>query len=244
VRQVDGKRAVLALVTSFVVACGGAAPATTTGATATSASGAGTGAPATAATGGGAASPASNQPNFTDVLAAAKLSQYKVTYKMTVTGAGDTGGEQTWYFKPPRSRFDFSTTAGGQKTTISLFSLPEGTFYCFGTGAVSQCVTASGVGSPLDSNPAATVQRALLENPAQYGATFKETRTIAGQQGLCYAVAASTTFQSGTFCYTKEGLALLSQFTAAGSTISMEATQLSTTVPDSDFVLPSMPANP
>ncbi|MEK7862565.1 MAG: hypothetical protein AAB295_04795, partial [Chloroflexota bacterium] len=53
--------------------------------------------------------------------------------------------------------------------------------------------------------------------------------------------AAATGFSSGSFCYTKEGIALLSQFTVQGATWSMEATNVSTTVPDSDFTLPATP---
>src|SRR6266545_4019691 len=125
----DGKRAALALLVSLVVACGGAAPATTGGATASSggASTAPTAAAATSARASAAVTPAANQPNFADVLAAAKLSQYKITYKITASGGGaeSLSGDQTWYFKPPRSRFDFTTSAGGQKTTMSFFTLPE-----------------------------------------------------------------------------------------------------------------------
>ena len=43
-------------------------------------------------------------------------------------------------------------------------------------------------------------QRALIDHPEQYGATFKETKTIAGQQALCYDVTgtAPSTLSAGT----------------------------------------------
>ena len=79
------------------------------------------------------------------------------------------------------------------------------------------------------------------------GGSYTGMKTIAGQQGLCYDVKATATvatgLSSGNFCYSKEGIALLSQFSAAGSSWSMEATNVSTTVPDSDFALPSKPVN-
>ena len=217
---------------------GAGASAGATAAAATSA--AATTTPATSAAGAG-------QPGFADLLAAAKLSQYKITYKITTSGAGAEAlsGDQTWYFKPPKARFDFSSNFGGQKTTISFFTLPEGSFYCFtAAGAGAQCFGVAGVGSPLDQNVAAQAQSSLLSNPAGYGATFKENKTIAGQQGVCYDVkasAATTAFTAGTFCYSKDGLALLSNFSAQGSTWSMEATNVSLTVPDSDFTLPAKP---
>jgi hypothetical protein len=240
----DGKRAALALMASALVACGGTAPATSS-ATATSASSVAATSPAATAatrpTGTSLALGTANQPTLSDLLNAAPLSQYKVTYRYTVTGADTT--EQTWYSKPPRSRFDFTTGTGTQRMTISTYNLPEGTFFCFGVAPTIQCVGASGVGSPLDSNLAFVVQRALVQNPAQFGGTFQEARTIAGQPGFCYQVTSGVgaAFQSGTFCYTREGLSLFQQFTSQGSSVTMEATQASLTVPDSDFTLPTRP---
>jgi hypothetical protein len=246
---VDGKRAVLALLLTFVVACGGASPASSNGAGASAGAGNGT----AGATGGGSPATAqpgtnSSQPKLLELLSAAKLTSYKVTYKLTATGAGSSfGGEQSWYFKPPKARFDFGMDVGGQKTTISFFSLPEGSYYCFGSGGTSQCLSIKGVGSPLDQNLAASFQQSLVNNPDQYGGTYTGTKTIAGQQGLCYDVKAvatvATGLSAGSFCYSKEGIALLQQFSASGSSWSMEATNVSTTVPDSDFTLPSKPVN-
>ena len=246
-RTVDRKRAVLSLALTLIVSCGGGTAATNTpsGAAGTNpASATGAGTPATAQPGTN-----TGQPKFNEVLASAKLTEYKVTYKLNTTGGGaGFSGEQSWYFKPPRSRFDFGLDMGGQKTTISFFSLPDGQFYCFGTAGTSQCLGIPGVGSPLDQNVAAGFQQSMLQHPDQYGGTFTGTKTIAGQQGLCYDVKATaqvpTAFSAGNFCYSKEGIALLSQFSAAGSSWSMEATNVSTTVPDSDFTLPAKPSTP
>ncbi len=249
--EMDGKRtlAALALGAAFVAACGGAPATTGAGASAAGTQSAATGGAATSAPTNAAAatSAAPSGPKLSDILGAAKLSQYKVTYKITVSGAGADAfsGDQTWYFKPPRSRFDFGMTAGGQKSTISFFTLPEGSSYCMSTGGQATCFTVGGVGSPLDQNLAAVTQRSLIEHPESYGATSTAGRTIAGQQGLCYTVnpvaSAVSGFSTGTFCYSREGIALLSQFSAQGSSWSMEATNVSTTVPDSDFTLPAKP---
>ena len=102
-----------------------------------------------------------------------------------------------------------------------------------------------GIGSPLDQNAAALANRDLVDHPDQWGGTFKETRTIAGAQAYCYDVkslaAASAGVSAGTFCYSKEGVPLLSQFTVQGASWSMEATSFSTTVTDADFALPAKP---
>jgi hypothetical protein len=195
-----------------------------------------------AATAAGTA--AAGAQSLSALLAAGKVKEYKVTYKLTATGGGAEtfSGDQTWYFKPPRSRFDFTTNMGGQSTTMSMFTLPEGSFMCFAAAGQSQCLSAPATGSPLDQNQAILIQRAMVENPGQYGATFSGSKTIAGQQGQCYDVAATAgAFNKGAFCYTKEGIQLSSSFAVQGSTWSMEATNLSTTVPDSDFTLPAKP---
>jgi len=247
----DGKRAVLALMLSVIVACGGSTPAGSAGAGASAAATAGANASGGATSGGGGATTTAatttNGPKLADLLAAGKLAEYKITYRISASGGGADAfsGDQTWYFKPPRARFDFSMDQGGQKTTISFFSLADGTYYCFGTGGSSQCFGVSGVGSPLDQNFAASAQQSLMQHPDQFGASFTSQRSIAGQQGYCYDVksagAAAAAFSAGTFCYSKDGLALLSSFSAGGGNWSMEATNVSTTVPDSDFTLPAKP---
>jgi hypothetical protein len=45
----------------------------------------------------------------------------------------------------------------------------------------------------------------------------------------------------GRYCYSAQGIPLLQRFGVQGGTWSMEATKLATTVPDSDFELPSKP---
>ena len=239
-RNVDGKRASVALLLTLVVSCGGAAPTSNTSA---SASAGATSAATQAGAISTAAATASSQ-SLSELLSAAKVKEYKITYKITATGGGAEAlsGDQTWYFKPPRSRFDFTTNMGGTVTTMSMFTLPEGSFMCFGSAGQSQCLSTPATGSPLDQNQALLTQRAMVDNPGQYGATFTGARAIAGQQGQCYDVAATAgAFSKGSFCYTKEGIQLLSAFTTQGSTWSMEATNLSTTVPDSDFKLPATP---
>lgn len=233
----------MALLLTLVVSCGGAAPTSNTGA---GASAAATSAAAQAGAATAAVTATASAQSLSALLAAGKVKEYKISYKIAATGGGAEAlsGDQTWYFKPPRSRFDFSTNMGGQSTTMSIFTLPEGSFMCFAAAGQSQCLSTPATGSPLDQNQAILTQRAMVDNPGQYGATFTGAKTIAGQQGQCYDVAATAgAFSKGTFCYTKEGIQLSSSFAVQGSTWSMEATNLSTTVPDSDFTLPSKPVN-
>jgi len=245
VESVDGKRALAALVVSLIVAvsCGGATSTTGTASPSSAATAAaqstGTGLPATARP---TASGATGQAQLGELLAASRLSQYKITYRYTV---GTVVSDQSWYFKPPKQRIDFATGSGAQAFVISFYSLPEGSYYCFVVGTAKQCTAIQGAGSPLDQNAGAVFIRSMMQNPSSYAGTFVESRTFAGQAGLCYDVNGTATVvagvSSGRFCYTREGLLLYSSFGPTGSQITMEATNVSTTVPDSDFDLPAKP---
>ena len=54
---------------------------------------------------------------------------------------------------------------------------------------------------------------------------------------------AGGSFSSGAFCYTKDGVPLLSHFAVQGASWTMEATSFSATVADSDFTLPAKPVS-
>lgn len=235
-----GKRALLSVAIAFVIACGSntAATGTATGSA---------GATPAATLGGASAPPAAAQPTgsgavsqarLNEILAAAKLSQYKITYRYTIAGLVS---EQSWYSKPPKQRFDFSTGAGAQALVISYFTLTEGSYYCFTAGTTKQCMAIQGIASPLDQNPAAVFVQSMVQNPGSFAGTFVEAKTIAGQPGLCYDVNGTVAGTSGRFCYTQAGILLYSAFGAAGTQVVMEATNVSTTVPDSDFDLPAKP---
>ncbi|MEP6693878.1 MAG: hypothetical protein ABJB39_04485, partial [Chloroflexota bacterium] len=175
----------VALAFAFVIAasCGGTA--TPSGTTASSAA-----ATSAAATSAASGAPSAGSPSFGQILSSAKASEYKVTYKLTATGGAEGfSGEQSWYFKPPKARFDFTSSASGQTATVSLYALPDGTFMCFGgTGQTAQCIGMSGLDTALQQNPAALYQESFIQHPDQFNGVLVETRQIAGQQAHCYDV--------------------------------------------------------
>ena len=234
------KRSAAVIALAFVIAaCGGGATppgATATGATATSAA---------VATGAASGAPTAGGPSFGQILGSAKATEYKVTYALNATGGGAFSGEQSWYFKPPKARFDFSSSVGGQTAVVSLYALPDGTYMCFGGGGQASCIGMSGLDTALQQNPAAMFQQSMIQHPDQFNGVLVETRQIAGQQAHCYDVkpvnAVTTGLTDGRYCYSAQGIPLLQRFGVQGGTWSMEATKLSTTVPDSDFTLPAKP---
>ncbi len=237
-------RVTTALAAVFLVAaCGGGS---VSGPTASGGAG-GTSAPTSAAATGAATAraTAASGPALAALLSVGKLTEYKVTYKLTATGSGSAfSGEQSWYFKPPKARFDFTSSMGGSDTTMSIFTLPDGSYMCFGTGGTAQCLGTPATGSPLDQNLAVSFQESLVDHPDQWGGTFVESKTIAGQKGQCYdvkSVAGGAGLSQGRFCWSDKGIPLLQSFTSGGGDWTMEATSVSTTVPDSDFELPAKP---
>jgi hypothetical protein len=225
-----GSSAVLVLAFVIASSCGGSATPTATGATATNA------VVATGTTASGA--PSTGGASFGQILGSARTSEYKVTYKLSAAGAG----EQSWYFKPPRARYDFSSNVAGQTSFVSIYALPDGTYMCFGgTGTTAQCIGMSGLDTALQQNPAALFQQSMFQHPEQFNAVLVETRQIAGQQAQCFDVKSTlaATLGDGRLCYSPQGILLLQRFGVGGGALDMEATSLSTTVPESDFTLPA-----
>jgi hypothetical protein len=222
----------LAASAIVLAACGGAAApsgaAATTAAAATS----------TQSTTTTAAAATASGPNIADVLKAGKATTYKATYKWTITAGGQTTtSEQTWYYKAPNSRFDFSAGPGA---TFSVFSLADGTYVCTSAGGQGFCQK-SGDQAAFGQNPAADFALQLQGDPTKFNASFTGTASIAGQQAQCYTVKALAggAFGDVSTCYSSAGVPLKTTINSQGSTLVMEATAFSTTVTDADFKLPA-----
>ena len=187
-----------------------------------------------------AASPAAAAgPNIADLLKAGKASTYKVTYKWSITAGGQTqNAEQTWYYKAPNARFDYSLGQGG---SFSIFALADGTYVCTTAGGTSFCQKSAGP-SAFGQNPAADLALQLQDRPDQFNATFTGSQTIAGQQAQCYTVRSLGTVAAGvgevSSCYSTAGVPLKTAISSQGSSFTMEASAFSTSVTDADFKLP------
>ena len=163
---------------------------------------------------------------------------YKATYKWSITAGGQTQtSEQTWYYKSPNSRFDFSAGPGA---TFSVFSLTDGTYLCTNAGGQAFCQK-SGDQAAFGQNPAADFALQLQGDPSKFNASFAGTQTIAGQSAQCYSVKslAGGAFGDVTSCYSSNGIPLKTTINGQGTTLVMEATAFSTTVTDADFKLPA-----
>lgn len=221
---------VLSAAAVALAACGGAASPAAQAPTATAGSVATSTQSATTTTPGG--------PNIADVLKAGKTTTYKATYTWTISAGGqNTTSTQTWYYKSPNSRFDYSI---GQGASFSIYSLADGTYVCTTAAGSGFCQKASGQAA-FGQNPAADFALQLQGDPSKFSATFTGSQSIAGQQAQCYKVqsVAAGAFSDVSTCYSSSGVPLKTTIGASGSTVTMEATDFSTTVADSDFTLPA-----
>ncbi len=217
-------------------------------AAATSAPGADTTAAPTAAASAAAASPAASAaasasaaagPAFGDLVKSGKLATYKVSYKWTASGQTDSF-TQTWTFKPPKSRVDWTTTSGGATSTFSIYEDGTKAYLCTTDGGQATCLETEGSGLE-GQNQAFALQESFESDPASFNSTYTETRTIAGQKAYCYTVGSAALGGSATSCYTQTGVPMLIEWKAGTEAWSMEATSFSASVSDGDFVLPATP---
>ena len=232
------------IVLLAAAACGGGGTSTSAGATATAAgTAAATAAGTTAAP---AASPAATAkaPSFLDLVGAAKTASYKVTYKWTGTGQGQSiAAEQTWYVMGASSRFDFS----GPEGSISLFDLKDGAYMCISApGQAATCLGPTPKDAALQGNRGAAFSLQVEDKPDQFDPTFEGVRTIAGQSAQCFGlkekvVSGALGLDSGRICYAANGVPLLMESKGAGFDMTFEATAFSTNVTDADFRLPAAP---
>ncbi|MBI2983516.1 MAG: hypothetical protein HYY42_04980 [Chloroflexi bacterium] len=175
-------------------------------------------------------------PPLSALLAGSKGITFRVTYRITVTGAAaGASGTQTWYVKGGASRFDFTIAQG----SASVYVIPDGAFLCSAAGGQAICL-AMPAASALQQNPSAALDVQLHERPDRFTATYEGTRQIVGQTAQCYTVVTASS-GSARVCYTATGIPLFIGSTAPGVTTTMEATDLGTTVSDADLTLPAAP---
>ncbi len=222
----------------FAVACGGGGSQTAPATQAASAEpmAAATSAPTSTIT---ASQPTQAGPKLIDLVKAGRLASYKVTYKWTVSGQGQSmDSQQTWYYKPPKARYDYAL-AGAGGATFSVYALEDGTYFCTNAGGTAFCQKTSAEAA-FQQNAAADFDLQVSGKPDQFSATFTGSKTIAGQQAQCFGVKslAGGAFGDVTSCYSTTGIPLSMQVSSQGSSFSMEATSFSTTVSDADFKLP------
>jgi hypothetical protein len=175
-----------------------------------------------------------------DVAGNLESATFRVTLKFSGDGAADLGeGEMTWYQKPPNTRFDISARSEGEEFSFVMINTPDASYMCTSfPGADGSCFK----GETEDaSNPFAGFTDIVegIDEEITAGDVTVRTRTerkIAGVDAVCWEVESPE--GSGTFCASESGIPLLIEITAPDGNFTLEATDVSTDVSDSDFEPP------
>ncbi len=174
-----------------------------------------------------------NSNEFTDfVNSIGQLNEYKITYKMTTSFNGQTSSSQfTQYKKGNKMRMD---TFG--LSNSSIYYLEEGTYMCNGEGEEITCMEMPEA-DMTDSGQLPSMDPSEFQNNSNI--TPLPDRQIAGQTAKCFSVNFSpvNVSMSAEYCGAN-GILLYVKTTTEEGTIQWEATEFTTSVPDSDFELP------
>jgi hypothetical protein len=162
----------------------------------------------------------------------------KVTYTSTDTAAGETpkASTFTYYSKDKNSRLD---TVDSDGSTTALISTPDITYVC--TSSDQTCIAETGAGASLGGLgvfggvfSGAYIDALISAAEAQGIDVGKSSENIAGTDATCFS--GNDNGDIGKFCFSGDGLMLLSDNTSAdGSSSRIEATSFSSDVSDSDF---------
>ena len=167
----------------------------------------------------------------------------RVTYKITTEEDGDTS-EMEWVLvqRPPDSRIEISSTAGGEEFRTIIISVDGKSYICFALAGEESCLVseeeeAGAEASSLDilfDIPSAIAEGAegvLIGDASQ--------RTIAGLDATCFTIGGGLVdLDEGEICFSDGGLLLYLQSEVDGLASTFEATSVSTDVTDADFEPP------
>lgn len=158
----------------------------------------------------------------------------RVTYEFTSTTGGETTNSTlTIYSDPPNSRTDFKDTSGGE--TTSFINRGDSTFVCSG----GQCFSypAGGAVNPVPFVSQYAEPGAIEQIAAQAGVDVQRTEEeIAGINGRCFHLSEEGV--ALTWCFSDDGLLLLSASKSADGEFEMRASEVNRNVSDADFEPP------
>lgn len=162
-----------------------------------------------------------------------------VTYTIVTEGQPDSSWKV--YSAGDKSRFDVISDDGN----IISITTPEASYSCTESGGEGVCFEGEG---DTGSNPFAGLFTAYGSIDAVdnylglYGDSNVDTSTeeIAGVDAECYAISGDLTGDEGTikWCFSENGLLLLSSYDLDSGDFEMKATDFSQDVSDSDFEPP------
>ena len=176
--------------------------------------------------------------DFGDLAAKFGRATFKVTYQVS-GGTGMTEGSMTWYKKGDNLRIDFEGEAEGQQMNTVFIMLPDKSYLCTEVperGGGGSCFATTGATGQGAGEIAAELENTLTDPNVDIVST--SSRKIAGEDAKCYTVRSSEIEGESEICLSEEAVPLFTKETVEGAETSMEATDFSRDVSDSDFEPP------
>ncbi len=164
---------------------------------------------------------------------------FKVTYQVSGFGAAGSQGTMIWYKKGDNLRMDMTGLVPGQQGTTTMIMGSDTTYICtaspgVGTGGI--CLSSPSQAGQGAGQIASQLGKTLADPSLNVVST--SSRSIAGQDAKCYTVQSASITGQAEFCMSSDGAPLSVKETVQGSEMTMEATDYSSNVSDSDFQPP------
>jgi hypothetical protein len=177
---------------------------------------------------------------FGDLAGKFGKATFKVTYELTSGGeAGVTEGSMTWYKKGDNLRIDIAGEFEGQQTSAIFIMRPDKSYMCSEAAAAGEggsCFEMPSTAGQGVGDIVAELEKTLTDPSVNVVST--SSRKIAGEDTKCYTVNSPDIEGEAELCMSSEGVPLSSKSTVQGEEMSLEATDFSRDVSDSDFEPP------
>jgi hypothetical protein len=165
---------------------------------------------------------------------------FKVTYQVSSSGAQQSvEGTLTWYKKGQNLRMDFESGVGGQGTSATVISGPDQSYFCAqipGSGAGGTCFPSPGAVGQGVGDIASGLGEILADPDAEI--VSGGSREVLGEELDCFVIRSPDVEGETNVCLTEDGAPLASTVTSEGQVVTMEASEFSHQVSDSELELP------
>jgi hypothetical protein len=177
---------------------------------------------------------------FADLVGKFEKATFKVTYQVSGSGAQQSvEGTLTWYKKGQNLRMDFDSGAEGQGTSATVISGPDQSYFCTqmpGLDAGGTCFPSPGaVGQGVGEIVGGLDE--ILANP-DAEIVSGGNREVLGEKLDCFVIRSPDVEGETNVCLNKDGAPLASTVTSGGAVVTMEASEFSHQVSDSDLEPP------
>lgn len=173
--------------------------------------------------------------SFLDIIGK-KTNEYKATYNIKTTSEGKTTSYTMMWAVKGKDKVKWSMDVPEQKSSAVFYKVGTEFYMCSTTDGKEMCFKTQQNVPDFDSNLES------YKDTSKYSTSAKAPKVIAGATALCFEIkgigADAQTYEVES-CVSKEGIPLYTHSKGPNFESTMEATEFSSTVADSEFVVPA-----